>query len=194
MSDTHWNLQERLRRTTVTKHIGWIVAPHGWERWAEAVRQGAGDLWTSDTTFADMTRRLQPLTTLGAARAKRATGTSTTSDDFARCLQTTTDPAQIEKIQHEMYKQRHKIRRERDAHHWKTVLNNLRSGGWGKQAMERRRPRDIMTKLVDDNQNVERDRTKIQEAATEYYKGLFEDSSEENTKHDPILKQLTEQP
>lgn len=50
-----------------------------------------------------------------------------------------------------------------------------------------------MTKLVDDKKNVERDRTKIQEATTRYYEDLFEDSSAENTRHDQTLKHLTEQ-
>lgn len=48
--------------------------------------------------------------------------------------------------------------------------------------------------LVGDIANIETDRAKIRDAATQYYKDLFEDKSEDNTKHDDALRTLTTQP
>lgn len=114
-----------------------------------------------------MTRRLQPLVTEGTR------------------LQTTTDPRDIEEIQHEIYKQRHKLPGEREAEHRKSVLENIKGGGWGKQAMERWKPRSITTSSVSDMEHTHRDgQNQIRDAATRYYKDLFEDKPEDNMQHD----------
>lgn len=60
--------------------------------------------------------------------------------------------------------------------------------------MERHKPRAVLASLVDDDENIVTDRSKIREAATKYYKDLFHNKSMGNTKHDAALHTLTTQP
>lgn len=125
------------------------------------------------------------MTAISRARPHGSTGISTTEAEITRRLQTMMNIGDVKRLHHERFKPLFGIQREKSHDQWRQALR------WGKQAMERRRPRSHVTRLTNEDGSQITDATLLGEAATRYNTSFFEDMAPDNMRHGSCLPELT---
>lgn len=132
------------------------------------------DNWNSKTDTADATALLQRLQHLRGGRRRKTIGMarSKLEDDLKQNVtRVDISKGSRNKLRRQLFKERGRIAKQKEFNHYREVVQNLRRGGWGKQAMALRLR--LMTACTLDDGTVPTHSDDIATAATKYYDRRF---------------------